>query len=135
MREASLGCTLAADCWARMTKRAWKCPQTGVYINHSELALLKVISGGFKGKKILSYAQLQKMIGCSAATVRNSAVSLREKGFLTICKRFEDGVGQLANEYSLTDEGRELLRTLGELPDSEEEREYALGSEDEKSSN
>ena len=106
-----------------MTKRVWKCPETGVYINLSELALLKAVSGSYKSKIILSYAQLQKIIGCSAATARNSAVSLRKKGFLTICKRFEDGVGQLANEYSLTDEGHELLRTLGELPASGKEHE------------
>lgn len=117
-----------------MTKRAWKCSQTGVYINFSELALLKAVSGGYQGKKILSYAQLQKMIGCSAATARNSAVALKEKGFLTICKRFEDGVGQLANEYSLTDEGRELLRTLEESSGSEVKREHPHEIEDEKSS-
>lgn len=95
-----------------MTKRAWKCPDTGVYINASELALMKAIATGSQGNRVLSYAELQKMIGRSTSTVRNSAVSLRKKGFLSVRKRYEEGVGQLANEYSLTQAGAGLLKAL-----------------------
>ena len=95
-----------------MTTRAWKCSDTGVYINEIEFAFMKAVAATGKNKRTLSTAELRKILGRSAGAVRNSANDLKKKGFLTVRQRFMKDGGQTANEYSLTTEGVDLLRSL-----------------------
>lgn len=95
-----------------MTRRVWSCRATGVYINESELAFMRVVTEGGRSKRALSYAEIQRLLDCSIGTARNMPGSLRNKGFLTVRSRFRKDGGQVANEYALTAKGIGLLASL-----------------------
>lgn len=95
-----------------MTRWVWNCKATGLHINESELAFMKLVAANGRNKKVLSHAEATRRLGRSVGTARNSANSLKEKGLLLIRKRFVKDGGQTANEYVLTAEGVDLLRNL-----------------------
>lgn len=93
-----------------MTKRVRFRSDVGVRLNETELAVMKIIGLATRPKPI-SCMGLTRVLGRSEGTVRSTLRSLKDKGLVTVGRRYLQNGGQAENEYSLTDEGRYVLKS------------------------